>query len=454
MNGTLKRLVPKRHWFTTANLSRSANKPVVTIVSITIAIALGLSHHPIADNIRPLGEIYLALLQMSVLPFLLAAIPLAMRSAIGQHKAGGTAIRLLVLVAGFSILVAMVGIVLPATVFRLFPTTPQATEAVGGIVGGSSGQVDIEFIMDAERASRDISGNLVGRGLVGLVPSNIFAALSSNEITSVLIFSVIFGLSMAVNERRSGNSFFPQLKQLHDVCLLIFEWLNIFVPIGIVTLIAPALSHLGSDIILILARFVMLVVGGGLLLIGLSLVLIAMAAGFSVRRAFAAMVKPLSLVAATRNTSACVPIAVEVMTNELHVSRAGCELIIPLGFTIFRFGNILHAAATAIFIGSLVGREFSLLEMCVLGGLAVISSFATIGLAGTAGLASVASVLRPFALSFELALPILIVVDPIISMLRGMVNVAVVCAITALAAGRQLQEDVLLTPESALAVAE
>jgi hypothetical protein len=35
-----------------------------------------------------------------------------------------------------------------------------------------------------------------------------------------------------------------------------------------------------------------------------------------------------------------------------------------------------------------------------------------------------------------------------------MVNVAVVCAITALAAGRQLQEDVLLTPESALAVAE
>jgi len=63
------------------------------------------------------------------------------------------------------------------------------------------------------------------------------------------------------------------------------------------------------------------------------------------------------------------------------------------------------------------------------------------------------AVLRPFAMSFELALPILIVVDPVMSMLRAMLNVAIVSAITALAAGRQKQEDDILAPSATLASA-
>ena len=186
---------------------------------------------------------------------------------------------------------------------------------------------------------------------------------------------VIFGLSMAVNERRTGNSFFPELKHLHDVCLLVFEWLNVFVPLGIVTLIAP------------------------------------------------------------------------------QVSRAGWELFLPLGFTIMRFGNILHFAVSAIFIGTLVGRSFGTWDLLLVGLLSILASFGTIGLSGAAGLSALSAVLRPFALSYELALPILIVVDPVISMLRAMINVAIVSAITALGAGRQVDKDAFLTPADAAVLA-
>ena len=44
-----------------------------------------------------------------------------------------------------------------------------------------------------------------------------------------------------------------------------------------------------------------------------------------------------------------------------------------------------------------------------------------------------AAVLRPFGLSYELALPLMIVVDPIVSMIRAMLNVALNCQIPALA---------------------
>ena len=138
------------------------------------------------------------------------------------------------------------------------------------------------------------------------------------------------------------------------------------------------------------------------------------------------------------------------MTKDLHASRAGCELFIPLGFTIFRFGYILHFAATTIFIGALLSRDFSMSEMLLIGVLSTLASYGTIGLNGPAGLAALAAVLRPFALSFELALPILIIVDPIIGMLRASVTVAVTCAIAALSCGRQQGEDILLAPAAEL----
>jgi Na+/H+-dicarboxylate symporter len=105
-------------------------------------------------------------------------------------------------------------------------------------------------------------------------------------------------------------------------------------------------------------------------------------------KAFTAMMKPLTLVAATRNAIACTPLAVDVMTNELKVSRASCELFIPLGFAILRISFVLHFVAATIFLGALVGRSFSISEMLLIGVLSAIASFGTIGLNGPAGLAS------------------------------------------------------------------
>jgi proton glutamate symport protein len=427
---------------TTDTLSRYLTKPQVTLSAIAIAIALGLSRFSLVESLRPIGDIYLSLLQMSVLPFLMAAIPLAMRSAFAQGNAGRLLAGVLAWLALFTCVIAMLGIITPLVAFALRPISSTTVAAVGGLVGETSRQIDIEFPMDVATASAATNGGT--NWLVDFFPSNIFAALSSNQITSVLVFILIFGVGMAVVERRTGNSLSFELTHLHDVCLLIFEWLNLFVPFGIIALIAPQIAKLGSGVLLILAQFLILFAAMSVLVIGASIWLAARAIGAPVSRAFVAMMKPLTLVAATRNAIACTPLAVDVMTNELKVSRASCELFVPLGFAILRIGYVMHFAAATIFLGALVGRSFSISEMLLIGVLSAVASFGTIGLNGPAGLASFAAVLRPFALSYELALPILLVVDPIIGMLRAAVTVAVTCAVAALAGGRQRGSDVFL----------
>ena len=73
----------------------------------------------------------------------------------------------------------------------------------------------------------------------------------------------------------------------------------------------------------------------------------------------------------------------------------------------------------------------------MIAALSVVASFATLGATGLAALAPLASVLRPFGLSYELAVPLMIIIDPIANMVRTMINVAVNCLIPALAAGRE-----------------
>jgi L-cystine uptake protein TcyP (sodium:dicarboxylate symporter family) len=86
-------------------------------------------------------------------------------------------------------------------------------------------------------------------------------------------------------------------------------------------------------------------------------------------------------------------------------------------------------------MGILMGRQFHLIDLGLLALFSVGASFATIGVSGIAALAPLAIVLRPFGLSYEVAVPLMIIIDPLADMVRTMLNVGLNCMIPALAAG-------------------
>ena len=105
-----------------------------------------------------------------------------------------------------------------------------------------------------------------------------------------------------------------------------------------------------------------------------------------------------------------------------------------------RFGSIVFFCVATLFMGMLLGRTFGPLDILLIAVLSVIASFATIGVGGLAALAPLAAVLRPFGLSYELAVPLMIVLDPVINMVRVMINVLVNCLVLVLAARPEPQE--------------
>ena len=140
--------------------------------------------------------------------------------------------------------------------------------------------------------------------------------------------------------------------------------------------------------------------------------------------------------AATCNALVCIPLALETMKQDLKVAKEPSELWIPVGFTTVRFGTMLYFIVATLFMGMLMGRGFSVLELVLVAMLSAAASVATIGASGLAALAPLAAVLRPLGLSYEVAVPLLVIIEPIGNMLRTMVNIAVNCAIPALAGRR------------------
>jgi proton glutamate symport protein len=425
------------------------NQPVTVLGSAAVALALGASGWPAVQSLRPIGDLYVALLQMVVLPFLLATIPLAMRSALAGAT-NATLIRsLLVWIGAAIVIVGAMGALVPLIAFHFVPFDQATIEAMGSIVGGSSGQADLEFSLDNNALV--LLGAAGQTGVLSLVPSNIFSALSADDTMRVLVFAAIFGTAMTICERRSGRSFFGALQSLHDTCLLIFQWLNLLAPFGIIALIAPQMALLGPRVYIVLAHFSYIFFGLSAVILTLAIIVLAIVLRQDVPLTFARFSRPLMIAAATRNTLACIPISVETMTEELHASQETTELYIPVSFATLRFGTMLHFAVATLFVGALLGHSFSLSEVVTAAVLSVIASFATLGISGAAALAPLSGVLRPLGLPYELAFPLLVIIDPLVHMVRIMLNVTVNCMIAGLAGGTQ---DRQLAPGAELQAAE
>ena len=168
-------------------LSRSINQPAITLAAVVLALVLGALRLPFLQHLRPVGDFYIALLQICVLPFLLATIPLAMRSAMASGSAPGVIRSLLFWVLVTLLAVAAVSTIIPSLFFNYSSPNEQMLSHIGALLGRSADTIDIEFAIDPRHATEIKEAS--DFGIFALIPTNIFASLSSNDSVRVLVFA-------------------------------------------------------------------------------------------------------------------------------------------------------------------------------------------------------------------------------------------------------------------------
>lgn len=316
----------------------------------------------------------------------------------------------------------------------------------------------IGFIaIDITQAGRGLSGRFAGSGLpslaltshsfsetlVNMFPENIAKAVTDNQILQVVVFSLLFGISLALV---SPNQRKPVLRMTESLAETMFRFTNIvmwFAPVGVFGAMAYAVGHLGLGIFRPLLHLVITMYAALLAFLLLVLLPSALAFRVNVRRFARFVAGPFAIAFATASSEAALPIALERM-EEFGATRETVSLVLPLGYSFNLTGSGIYQSLALVFIAQASGLHLSIMQQLSIFLTLLLSSKGTAGVARGA-LVVVLAVASSLRLPLEM-LPLLFGVDQLMDMGRTGVNVLGNCLAAAVVSKWEGDEEKCSSP--------
>ncbi|HUR37455.1 MAG TPA: cation:dicarboxylase symporter family transporter [Terriglobales bacterium] len=258
-------------------------------------------------------------------------------------------------------------------------------------------------------------------------PENIAKSVAEGQVLQVVVFSILFGISLAMLDEKRRK---PMLAFAESLSETMFKFTNIvmyFAPIGVGAAMAYTVGHMGLGILKNL--FMLLGTLYAALLVFMLVVFLPVALIFRVpiKRFAKAIAEPVSIAFATTSSEAALPRAMEQM-EALGVPRQIVAFVMPTGYSFNLDGSTLYLSLATMFVAQAAGIHLSLGQQLVIVFTLMLTSK---GVAGVPRATLV--ILLGTAASFNLPVwPIFLIVgiDELMDMARTSVNVIGNCLAT------------------------
>lgn len=371
-------------------------------IALVAGAVVGLAVGEPATALQPLGDVFLRLLQMLVMPLVVVTL-IAGVSSVSPARLGGIGLKVLVFYLATSAVAITVGLL--------------AALAVSPGTGlQAPGQTD----QSPEQAPP------VTQTLLEIVPENPFAALAEGNVLAVMFAAIAAGIALAFM-RSSADARISSLGELLrrgvdggvELVFVIVRGVLQYAPVGVFALIAVVMAETGVDALVPLAKLTGVVYGGVAVQIG---VYVAVLALFRVglRRFFAAAREPMVTAFATRSSSGTLPVSTRA-ARRMGVDEGVYGFTLPLGATVNMDGTAIYVGAATVFVANVAGVELTVGQLLMVVLVGVLASIGTAGVPG-AGLIMLSLAVTQAGLPFA---PVALVagIDAILDMVRTMCNV-------------------------------
>lgn len=412
--------------------------PWAIAISAGLGIYVGTAHVGIANLVAPIGELYLGLLKMCVFPILLSAITASIGRLMGSPDAQRYGKRIL-LVFPLGLLLTSGIAVLIAAIAGPGRNLSQETLSNLGVLVNQSG-IDLEISLSGPAVVEATEAGM-SQFLVGIVPDNIFSALSEGQTLKVLCFSIIFGLSLGLLKESFTETIFSILDSIYKSFNQLIDWLTLVLPLGLFSLLAYQLSKQGIEIITSMFTFLLVSLITFTTLYIVSTLVIWKQTPFSFLRVSSALRETSILALATSSSLACLPSAIATLSDSLKFNRQTIKLVTPLAITLCRFGSVAYFATGALFVAQLYGKTLDLNACIMIIFGSILAGMATSGVTGILTLTMLGIVLEPLNLPLEAVLVLFIAIDPIMDPFRTLGIVHTAMAATAVVAKENRPSD-------------
>lgn len=372
--------------------------------------------------IGQVGEIYLRLLQMCVIPLLFTAVVIGLAKLFASGAARRHVARLVLLFAAGLVLAGGLGLLLGEFGRPGSGLEDQARQVIG------------EVISRAEAASGASSSTNFEDIVIGIVPANIFVAFSSGNMLAILFFALLFGVALGTIEKEKSQRAIGLFESLYETFITIIGWLLYVLPIGLFCLACTQISAVGIPTLAAMLKLIVLVYAGCLALAVLCLVVIWMRLGGSPWRAVAALREALLVAFGTSSSFAAAPAMMRALKRGLGMNPDVVDLVAPLGITLNPPGSAFHFAIATMFLANLYGVDLDAGQIAFVLVGSVLAGLAASGAPGVAALSMISLILVPLGLPVEVAIILLVAIDPIVDPALTVVNISANAATTVLLA--------------------
>ncbi len=365
--------------------------------------------------VSPLGEIFLRMILMLVVPMVFTMLVVGTAS-LGNIKSLG---KLGLTAFVYAVVTTSVAIIIGGGLALLVAPGKYVDPATAELLAS-----EFKFLTTDTVALAGTAPDIV-EFIVNIVPDNPLHSMASNppNILQIMFFAILFGVALTMIPPKRSEAVVGLMDKLSRILAMVLHMFMHLAPLGVACLIAQTVGSTGLGILDALGLYMLVVLAGlGIYALVVMSVIISRFTSVGVRDFWKA-IWPAELIAfGTASSSATLPVTMECAEENLGISNRITSFAIPLGASINMDGTALFQAVAVVFIAQVFGVELTG-PMLVTAFVATL--LASIGTAAvpSAGLVALALICSAVGIP-PAGIAVIIGVDRLLDMFRSPINVA------------------------------
>jgi dicarboxylate/amino acid:cation (Na+ or H+) symporter, DAACS family len=375
----------------------------------------------ISNITEPIGQIFLRLLLMIVVPLVLSSLVVGIAGLGDIRKIGRVGVRALL----YSLVISTISVVIGLTLANIIRPGERVDATSRAKIEERYALAATKQVEEASKTATAVKDSAVVQVVKSIVPANPIAAVASDppNMLQLMFFALALGIATTLVPTSVSAPLLRGLQALYEITAKIIDMAMKFAPYAVACLLFNNTARFGLDLLSALAWFVATVlIGLSLQMFGVYSLSVSLLSRLSPIDFFR-RIKTIMLTAfSTSSSNATLPTALRVTEENLGVPRAINSFVLTVGATANQNGTAIYEGVTVLFLAQLAGVHLSLGQQVAVIYLAILGSIGTAGVP-SGSIPFIIAVLATVGVNPAL-IAIVLGVDRFLDMCRTTVNVA------------------------------
>lgn len=326
-------------------------------------ILFGLAVGDWAGNLKFIGDIFIRLIQMSIVPLVMSSVIVATGAVTGRGT-GKLMARTFGWILGFSLVAAVLGWILSVV-----------------IQPGAGMRSDLPPDPAAEAAVSDVLG--WQETLTEFVSVNIFGSMSTASMVQIVLYSLLFGLALNHYVAKSGNrTVLDFAEQTQQIVLTMIRFVMYAAPVGVFALLANLAGTVGFSVVTTALKYLGATFAGVLIILALMVVVVSLLTRLSPMRLPGKLLEQTVVAVTTTSSAVTFPTVLRNAVEKVGISPRVANFTLSVGMTMGSCGAVLNYTIVVFFLAQAGGVDLSVGQIVLAMTLAILLNIGTITVPG------------------------------------------------------------------------